>query len=233
MRRPPLSLFLSALVLVGSACVLFIIAFFPVTIAPSPYLPREAHNTGAANLVAGVYLNYRLYDTIFEVLVFAVAVIGVRYYLIGQNAADKMAEIPESQVVRTSADLLFSPLLLIGAYLVLFGHLFPGGGFAGGVVGGSGLLLCVIALGGDVVARRFHEPLLERFEWGILAMIFIFALVPVLFGLSPFTDLLPKGQAGKLASGGSIPIYNLLIGIKVFTGTWVIIYYFTRHRGEV
>jgi len=38
---------------------------------------------------------------------------------------------------------------------------------------------------------------------------------------------------GKVISGGSIPIDNLLIGIRVFIGTWVIIHYFMRHRGEV
>ncbi len=232
MRRPPLSLLIPALILVIGMAILFAVTFFPVSIAPTPYLARETRDTGVANLVAGVYLNYRLYDTIFEILVFAVAVIGVRYYLTGKEQAT-VAAVPESQAVRTSADLLFSPLLIIGFYLILFGHLFAGGGFAGGVVGGSGLLLCAIALGGDVVARRFHESVLERFEWGILATILIFALAPAWFGATPFTDMLPPGRVGDLASGGSILIYNVLIGIKVFTGTWVIIYYFTRHRGEV
>jgi len=233
MRRPPVALLVPAVVLVSGVCVLFLLTFFPKADWESPYLVRGAGETGAANLVAGVYLNYRLYDTLFEVLVFAVAVIGVRYYLVGKEERESAPSIPESQVVRTSADLLFSPLLLIGVYLVLFGHLSPGGGFAGGVVGGSGLLLCAIGLGGDVIARRFHEQALERVEWVILGVVLIFLLAPSIFGAAPGTDLLPKGKVGMAASGGAILIYNILIGIKVFIGTWVVIYYFTRHRGEV
>ncbi len=233
MRRPPIALLVPAVILVAGACVLFLLTFFPRADWESPYLVRGAGETKAANLVAGVYLNYRLYDTLFEVLIFAVAVIGVRYYLVGKEERGSAPSILESQVVRTSADLLFSPLLLIGVYLVLFGHLSPGGGFAGGVVGGSGLLLCAIGLGGEVIARRFHEQGLERVEWVILGAFLVLLLVPAVFGAAPGTDLLPKGRIGELASGGTIPVYNVLIGIKVFIGTWVVIYYFTRHRGEV
>ncbi len=233
MRKPPAALLVLALVLVLGACALFLLTFFPKADWDSPYLVRGAEETKAANLVSGVYLNYRLYDTLFEVLIFAVAVIGVRYYLVGREEGESAPSIPESQVVRTSADLLFSPLLLIGVYLVLFGHLSPGGGFAGGVVGGSGLLLCAIGLGGEVIARRFHEQALERAEWVILGVFLLLLLIPSFFGIAPGTDLLPKGEIGAMASGGTIPIYNVLIGIKVFIGTWVIIYYFTRHRGEV
>lgn len=233
MSRPPLALLIPAVLLALGVLALFLFTFFPSGEPVSPYLARDAAGeTGAANLVAGVYLNYRLYDTLFEVLVFAVAVIGVRYYLVGQKEG-AAPPIPESPVVRTAADLLFSPLLLIGVYLVLFGHLSPGGGFAGGVVGGSGLLLCAIGLGGEVIARRFHETALERTEWLILAGFLLLLLVPVLFGAAPGTDLLPQGTVGNPVSGGTIVIYNILIGAKVFIGTWVVIYYFTRHRGEV
>ena len=232
MRRPSLALLIPAVVLVFGMCILFFLTFFPYSPQESPYPARAATETGAANLVTGIYLNYRLYDTLFEVLVFAVAVIGVRYYLVGQKEGTA-SPIPNSHVVRTSADLLFSPLLLIGVYLVLFGHLSPGGGFAGGVVGGSGLLLCAIGLGGEVVARRFHEALFERAEWVILGVFLLLIIVPALFGRAPGADLLPTGRIGNLASGGTIVFYNLLIGAKVFIGTWVVIYYFTRHRGEV
>ena len=202
--------------------------------ADNPYLAAGAAETGAVNLVTGIYLNYRLYDSLFELLVFSIAVLGVRFYLnADESQKPSVVRIAESPVVRIAADLLFGPIVMIGLYLIVFGHLSPGGGFSGGAVGGTGLLLCAAALGAEVVARRFHEQIIEQIEWGILLVILLFAIVPVLFGYTPLTDLLPPGQVGTLLSGGTIPIYNVLIGIKVFIGTWVVIYSFIHHRGEI
>ena len=199
------------------------------------YLLAGASDTGAINLVSGIYLNYRLYDSLFELLIFSMAVLGVRFYLNDDDRERPLAvgRIAESPIVRVAADLMFGPIVMIGFYLVVFGHLSPGGGFSGGAVAGTGLLLCVAALGAEVVARRFHEVVIEQMEWGILLIIFLFAVAPLLFGLPPLTDLFPTGAEGTLLSGGTIPIHNLLIGIKVFIGTWVIIYSFVRHRGEI
>ncbi|MEA3356134.1 MAG: MnhB domain-containing protein [Candidatus Bipolaricaulota bacterium] len=235
MRNFPLGMAVFAVILVGCLCGVLIGGFGyrgAVDEAGAAYLLRAVEDTGAANMVSAIYLNYRLYDTLFELLVFSVAVLGVRFYLVGRNE-EQVGSIPESQVVRTSADLLFPPILLLGIYLVLFGHLSPGGGFSGGVIAGTGLLLCAVALGAEVVARRFHEGILERLEWGVLLAVIILAIFPVAMGRVPLTDLLPTGRLGQLGSGGSILIYNGLIGIKVFIGTWVIIHYFMRHRGEI
>jgi len=202
--------------------------------ARNPYLDMGASETGAANLVSGIYLNYRLYDSLFELLIFSMAVLGVRFYLNADEEREpSVMRIDESPVVRIAADLLFGPILMIGAYLIVFGHLSPGGGFSGGAVGGTALLLCAAALGAEVVARRFHEQIIEQIEWGILLVILTFAIAPIFAGRLPLSDLLSPGRVGTLLSGGTIPIHNLLIGIKVFIGTWVIIYSFISHRGEI
>jgi multicomponent Na+:H+ antiporter subunit B len=235
MRTSKLAQTTAALVLVACACAIIAFGFSyrgPLD-RPNPYLSRATTDTGATNLVAGIYLDYRLYDSLFELLVFSVAVLGVRFYLGTTRQSPNTKAIPESQAVRASADLLFSPILLIGVYLILFGHLSPGGGFSGGAVAGTGLLLCAVALGAETVARRFHSTQLELFEWGALFVVLLLVLIPLIFGLSPFTDLLPRGAPGELLSGGTLLIYNVLIGIKVFVGTWVVISTFIRHRGEI
>ena len=237
MRRSSRSMVIVAAFLVISFCALLMLTFGYHGVqeeAGAAYIENGVSDTGAANLVSAIYLNYRLYDTLFEILVFSVAVLGVHFYLVQQKgSAEEVTRIPESQIIRTSADLLFPPILLLGIYLVLFGHLSPGGGFSGGTAAGTGLLLCAVALGADVVARRFHEAALERFQWQVLLSVLFLALIPVLFGQLPLTDLLPRGRLGSLLSGGSIPLYNALIGVKVFIGTWVVIYAFVRHRGEI
>jgi len=192
-----------------------------------------AYDTGAANLVSAIYLNIRLYDTLLEVLVFSVAVLGVHFYLGPRGVEEQVEGIPESHVIRTSAGLLLPVIVVLGIHLVLFGHVSPGGGFSGGVVAASGLLLCAVALGAEAVGRRFHETFLERIEWGILLSILCLACAPLALGRLPLTDVLPQGQVGSLVSSGSIVLYNVLIGLKVFIGTWVIIHFFMRHRGEI
>ncbi|MCK4355864.1 hypothetical protein KAW44_02140 [Candidatus Bipolaricaulota bacterium] len=237
MRRSSRSMIIIAALLVFSFCTVLIVTFDyrgAQEEAGAAYIENGVSDTGAANLVSAIYLNYRLYDTLFEILVFSVAVLGVHFYLVQQKgSAEEVTHIPESQIIRISADLLFPPILLLGIYLVLFGHPSSGGGFSGGAVAGTGLLLCAVALGADVVARRLHETALERFQWGVLLAILLLALIPVLFGRPPLTDLLPRGRLGSLLSGGSILIYNALIGVNVFIGAWVVIYAFIRHRGEI
>ncbi|MEE8195348.1 MAG: hydrogen gas-evolving membrane-bound hydrogenase subunit E [Candidatus Bipolaricaulota bacterium] len=236
MRHRRIGLSIYATILVCCFCGLVIALFSyqePARELGAIYLSRAPSETGAANIVSAIYLNYRLYDTLFEILIFSVAVLGVRFYLSDYREKETVEKIPESQIVRTSADLFFPPIFLIGIYLVLSGHISPGGGFSGGVVAGTALLLCAVALGANTVGKRFYEPTLRWLEWGVLLVVLSLPLLPIVVGRLPFTELLPSGTMGKVISAGSIPIYNLLIGIKVFIGTWVIIHYFMRHRGEV
>ncbi|MGB2982676.1 MAG: MnhB domain-containing protein [Candidatus Bipolaricaulia bacterium] len=192
-----------------------------------------ARQTGAVNIVSSIYLGARLFDTLLEVLVFAVAVLGVHFYLTARGHPEPVESIPESRVVRVAADILLPLILLIGIYVTVHGHLSPGGGFSGGVIAGTGLLLAAIALGTSVVAARFGRLLLERIEWGALLGILVLAVAPVLFARLPMSDLLPPGRPGSLGSGGSILLYNGLIGVKVFIGSWVIVRHFVDHRGEI
>ncbi len=201
-------------------------------------------STGASNSVCSVVLGARLLDTLFEVLVFSVAVLGVRWMLErggsdpstgephSRSVPVSVPEIAESDVVRRSAYLLFPPVTLLGIYLAVFGHLSPGGGFGGGAVAASGLLLVAVAVGAQTVARRFHEEALARLEWGVVVLILGLALTSLLVG-APRSGLLPAGVPGELTGGGWLLVYNLLIAIKVFLGGWAIIHLFIEHRGEI
>jgi len=196
------------------------------------YISRPVDETGAINRVAGVYLNYRLYDTLIEILVFFVAVLGVRHYL-STREHTTVPSLAESEVVRASSSLLFPLAVLLGVYLVGLGHLSPGGGFGAGVIVASGALLVSISLGVETLERRVPLGAVERIEQGALLLVLISALVPWAAGRIPLTDLLPKGKPGQLLSGGMIPVYNALVGLKVLAGSWLILRSFVRHRGEI
>jgi len=204
----------------------------PATAVSTTYAQQPASDTGAGNLVAGVYLNYRLFDSLLEILVFSVAVVGVRHYLQRQETP-ALPRLAESEVVRTSARILFPLALLLGIYLTVFGHVGPGGGFAGGVIAASGLLLCSIAYGVTSIEERIPRVLLVFGESGALLVMLLLAALPLLLGRAPFLDLIAKGRAGDLFSGGSIMLLNAMIAIKVLVGSWLILLSFVRHRGEI
>ena len=241
MKRVPIGTTLAGIGLTAAFCVVVLLGFGftapqGADVARSVDVDRwidVARQTGAVNIVSAIYLDARLFDTLLEVLVFAVAVLGVRFYLTARGRPEPVESIPESNVVRVAADILLPLILLVGIYVTVHGHISPGGGFSGGVIAGSGLLLAAIALGTGTVAARFGGRLLDRLEWGALIGILLVAAVPILFARDPLSNLLPPGLPGRIGSGGSILLYNGLIGVKVCIGSWVIVRHFVDHRGDI
>ncbi len=216
---------------IGLLAISYLLSF-PDPADSQRYLAIAIEETAAANRVAGIYLNIRLFDTLLEILVFSVAVLGVRHYL---RHADDVAipRLSESAVVRTAASLLGPVALLLSVFFAVYGHLSPGGGFAAGVIAGSAVLFAAIAQGMAATEARLNPQRVAAAEKILLLVVLAWVVAPTLFGYAPLYDLLPKGTPGKLLSGGSILPYNLLIGAKVFLGTWLIIAAFAQHRGEL
>lgn len=178
---------------------------------------ETARAHGAANGVAAIVLGSRLYDTLLEALVFALAMVGVRYTLRPLGRWPRPA-VPERGVVREVADILLPVVIVFAAYLAASGHLGPGGGFPAGAIAGSGLLLLAMAKGIERLSRELHEGALELAEYGAIA-----ALIAVgILGL-------PLGLRGS----GLLVLFNFLIGVEVTVGTWVVLHYFGSHRGEI
>ncbi len=115
-------------------------------------------------------------------------------------------------------------VVLFGFYLVSFGHLTPGGGFQGGVVIASGVILLLLGqpperLTGLVSARLFG--LTEALS----LMVFLGAgIAGILIGGAFLQVLLPTGSQGRITDAGFIFILNLVIGMKVGAGITVMCY---------
>jgi multicomponent Na+:H+ antiporter subunit B len=225
-------------------CLLAVAAFVALVSLTFEYDPESssgaeiwipiAQEVGAANAVSSIYLGTRLLDTLLEVLVFTVAVLGVRYFLeLPARESVTTEEIPESHVVGLSAYILLPWILLVGIYVTVYGHISSGGGFSGGVIAATALLFVAVAVGPETLERRLNESRNERIEWAFLVALLLFALGPVAFGAAPLSNLLPRGTPGTLFSGGSLLPYNVMIGIKVFVGSWAIVHHFVRHRGTI
>ncbi len=143
-----------------------------------------------------------------------------------------------STIVRVAADILYPATLIFGLYIVVHGHLTPGGGFQGGaVIATSAVLVMVAYQYRDVVGRIAKGNLMARESIGLLLFIG-FALIALLYGVPFFTNWLANGgiifgdpvptgsNAGDLNTAGTIPLMNIAVGIEVWGGLALIVMYF-------
>ncbi|GAG15924.1 unnamed protein product, partial [marine sediment metagenome] len=104
-----------------------------------------------------------------------------------------------------------------GFYVILTGHLSPGGGFAGGVILAAGLMLVILAFGADAVRQRMGHNLAMLWEsLGAIGFLAV-ALLGFIAGTF-FAHFLQRSLEFRLLTGGSIPVSNLAIGLKVGAG---------------
>jgi multicomponent Na+:H+ antiporter subunit B len=110
---------------------------------------------------------------------------------------------------------MVGPVAVVSAYVILHGHLTPGGGFAGGVIGGGALLLAYAAGQRVRLGRVGSIGLLEAGEAIGAAGFLLVALGGLLAAGATLKNFLPLGTEGMLLSTGTIPIGNTAIGLEV------------------
>ena len=126
-----------------------------------------------------------------------------------------------SLIVKTITRLTVGLILLFGIYIVLHGHLSPGGGFAGGVIIALSFVHLMLAFGKDVAASRISKNLASNLE-SIGALMFLGIALLGFLGGSFFLNILPKGEPFRLFSAGIIPLSNIAISLKVGVGLFAI-----------
>ncbi|MDD2689889.1 MAG: MnhB domain-containing protein [Candidatus Omnitrophica bacterium] len=122
-----------------------------------------------------------------------------------------------SLIVKTITRLTVGLILLFGIYIVLHGHLSPGGGFAGGVIIALSFVHLMLAFGKEVVTSKISKNLASNLE-SIGALMFLSIAAIGFFGGSFFLNILKKGEPFELFSAGTIPLSNLAISLKVGIG---------------
>jgi len=181
-------------------------------------------DSGVPNAVSGIIFRNRLYDTIFEVIVFTIAIMGVHFLLANERpfrTIHQFTDQPSIVLARLGATIA----ALVGVELAIRGHLTPGGGFAAGVAGGTAIALVAITSSSEwmeSIYRRWYAATWEK----ISVLVFIVLAVITLVGIE-----LPHGELGALVSGGVVPLLNILVAIKVALGSWAAILVFIRYRG--
>ncbi len=181
-------------------------------------------DSGVPNAVSGIIFRNRLYDTIFEVVVFTIAIMGARYLLANEQPSVTVHQLTDDASI-VLARLGATISALVSIELAIRGHLSPGGGFAAGVAGGTAIGLIAITTSPqlmEAIYERWHAATWEK----ISVLIFVGLAVLTLVGIE-----LPQGELGSLASGGWIPFLNALVAVKVALGSWAAILIFIRYRG--
>ena len=68
-----------------------------------------------------------------------------------------MSDEKMSVIVQTIAGMLFPMVLIFSFYVILHGHLTPGGGFQGGAIGASAVALLIVAYGSKTIEKKMAE----------------------------------------------------------------------------
>ncbi len=171
------------------------------------YVDNTARETGIPNFVTAIVVSYRGFDTLGEVTVLLLATLGV----IGILPWEKHEKVKKAHpVLLWGIKIVFPIILLVGAYIVIHGHLTPGGGFQAGAVVASAFLLYMVSLSAhlDLEGFAFTEAIAGA-GFALIGVAGIFADGAFLY------NFIPKGNLFDLFSGGIIPIVYILIGLKV------------------
>ena len=127
-------------------------------------------------------------------------------------------------IVRCASDLFFPLACVYGAYVVLHGHLSPGGGFQGGVLIASAILLVFLGYGSLKTRKTFSEHKLHASEtvaeiiYVILGLLGIvgglnFCVNFVFDGLGFDTSVLMNHAVGYHVMGGIICLLAMMLSL--------------------
>lgn len=121
-------------------------------------------------------------------------------------------------------------ILLFGCYLITYGHLTPGGGFQGGVVLASGIVLLLLSRGNEEVQRLFPISVLHMSESLGLLFFLLIGLASLFTGDGYLSNFLPLGEIEEIPHAGFIFILNAIIGVKVGSGMTIICIYLFKEE---
>ena len=196
------------------------------------YIEKTTEETGAMNIVTGIILDYRAFDTFVEASVLFTASILVLLLLkIEKHPVDTESDetIINSNILKEVSKVIIPCIQIFGIYIIFYGHLSPGGGFAGGTIIGTSFILYRIIYG-----KRFTEKKLSysKLITYLCGSIMFYGLLKGYSFITGGNHLgLPQpslGTPGNILSGGFLLPLNILIGFIVAI---TIYFFFTSFDG--
>ena len=127
-----------------------------------------------------------------------------------------------SLIVKTVTRITAGLILLYGIYIVIHGHISPGGGFAGGVIIALSFVLLMLAFGKDIALKKVSAAQASLFESIGAVMFLAIALSGFIGGYFFLNFFTNKGKPFTVFSAGIIPLCNIAISLKVGAGLFAI-----------
>ncbi len=191
------------------------------------YIEKGMEETGAVNIVAGMILDYRAFDTLGESNVLFIAACSVLILLrissehddaseqLRMEAEDRNYEPKNDRILQCGTTLLVPLILMFGLYVILNGHLSPGGGFSGGAVMGAALILYLNAFGFRKTERFFTFKTFKVVSLCALSFYALSKTYSFFTGANHLHSVITPGTPGRLFSAGLIPYLNIAVGLVV------------------
>lgn len=192
------------------------------------YVWLVPQDLGAPNVITGILLTYRAFDTLGEVAVLFMVAAGVGLVLgasgksSGANSSsakpsntkdsDPERKTPASEIVQSASQIMVPLIAIFAAYIIMNGHISAGGGFQGGAVIASAVMLLLLAN----PSHKLNAAFLSITE-SVAGVLFVLVGIAGLIFAGGFLDnrVLPLGQFGAFFSAGAIPVLSVLLGVKV------------------
>jgi multicomponent Na+:H+ antiporter subunit B len=193
--------------------------------AVNALVPAARH---VSNMVGAVNFDLRGIDTLGEEFMLIAAVTGAVVLLRGsrgEDPSDRAGRLPgrptaeRADATVVACRIAATVTLLFGLYMGLHGTATPGGGFQGGVVAASSLLLLYLGEGYETWRALVRAPVLAAMEGGGGLLFVLAAAGSLLFGQPALSNLLPLGEARDLFSGGLMVVVNAAVLLAV-TGSF-------------
>lgn len=129
----------------------------------------------------------------------------------------------KNTVYKCGADTLVPFGLMYMFYVILHGHLSPGGGFQGGVLMVASVAMLYMGYGYDTTAKALSLEVMHKTEGFASLMYVVIAMLGVIFaGNFCMNVFFEVGNIGDLISTGTIFWMNMAVGVKVLTGVGVL-----------
>ena len=148
----------------GMAALTYAVLTRPFQSLSEFYLANSVPGGGGTNVVNVILVDFRGYDTFGEIIVLAIAALGIAAMmarpLSERRAADQdgrpWASEPHPMMLSVLTSLLLPLALMVAVFVFMRGHNLPGGGFVAGLVTGIALILLYIANGIGWAGARMH-----------------------------------------------------------------------------
>lgn len=123
---------------------------------------------------------------------------------------------PEHDLILQKCCRIIVPVILVfGIYIVLNGHISPGGGFSGGAVLGAGFILYLSAFGFDKTERFMNATVIKWITFCSLMVYCLAKSYSFFTGANHLESGIPLGTPGAILSSGLILVLNICVGMVV------------------